>query len=547
MSATLGWDIGGVNTKVARVTGGTVLAVGARPFELQHDPGALVQVLRELAAETGGSGDDRHALTMTAELSQVFRTKRDGVQFVLDAVVATFPGATIFVYAVDGRFLTVAEARDAPLLVAAANWGATARIVAQSLPHALLIDIGTTSTDIIPIVDGEVAALGWTDPDRLASGELVYSGAVRTPVEAMAASVSLEGREVGLSAEGFALSGDVHVWRGDLEPADYSAPTPDRRPATREFAGERLARAICADREMVNEAGVGAIADALAAAQIERIGAAITAVRARHHRLHTAVVTGLGAFIADRAARQAGLDVVSLASALGNDAARCAPAASVALLLEQRQHGVKAAAFASKDPRTIKRALDTRPRDVETVVKIGGGLLARDGSLDIVLNVLADVARDEPLLIIPGGGPFADAVRDQDARLTLTDDAAHWMAVLGMDQYAHLIVSRMPRSVLVTDATEMSTALASRRIPVLAPYVWLRRADPLPHSWEVTSDSIAAWIARAIGARRLVLVKPPDAEPSTDLVDGYFERVRGNLGVETISGNAIEALRSTHP
>ena len=327
MSATLGWDIGGVNTKVARVAGGTVLAVGSRPFELQHDPGALVQVLRELAAETGGSSADTHAVTMTAELSQMFRTKRDGVEFVLDAVVAAFPGAIIFVYAADGRFLTVAEARNAPLLVAAANWAATARIVAQSLPDALLVDIGTTSTDIIPIIDGEVAALGWTDPDRLASGELVYTGAVRTPVEAMAASVSLEGREVGLSAEGFALSGDVHVWRGDLEPADYSAPTPDRRPASREFAGERLARAICADREMVNQAGVSAIANALAAAQIDRIGAAITTVRARHHGLHTAVVTGLGAFIADRAARQAGLDVVSLASALGDDAARCAPAA----------------------------------------------------------------------------------------------------------------------------------------------------------------------------------------------------------------------------
>jgi len=77
MSATLGWDIGGVNTKVARVAGGTVLAVGSRPFELQHDPGALVQVLRELAAETGGSSADTHAVTMTAELSQMFRTKRD--------------------------------------------------------------------------------------------------------------------------------------------------------------------------------------------------------------------------------------------------------------------------------------------------------------------------------------------------------------------------------------------------------------------------------------------------------------------------------------
>ena len=90
------------------------------------------------------------------------------------------------------------------------------------------------------------------------------------------------------------------------------------------------------------------------------------------------------------------------------------------------------------------------------------------------------------------------------------------MAVLAM---AHPRISsppRMPRAMVVTDATEMSTALASRRIPVLAPYAWLRRADPLPHSWEVTSDSIAAWIARAIAASRLVLVKPPDAEPQTD-------------------------------
>jgi len=538
MGSMLGWDIGGVNTKVARVSGGTVLAVCSRPFELQHDPGALVQVLRELAVEAGGSGDT-HAVTMTAELSQMFRTKRDGVQFVLDAVVAAFPGETSLVYAVDGRFLTVAEARHVPLLVAAANWAATARVVAQSLPNALLIDIGTTSTDIIPIVNGEVAASGWTDPDRLASGELVYSGVVRTPVEALAASVPLQGREVGLSAEGFALSGDVYVWRGDLESADYSAPTPDGRPATREFAGERLARAICADREMVNDAGVTAIADGLAAAQADRIAAAITRVRARHPAFYTAVVTGLGSFIAGRAARQVGLDVVSLASALGDDAARCAPAASVALLLDRTALGSR--------PRTLMGPLHVKHRSIDTVVKVGGGLLAHADLLDRVLNVLADVAHEEPLLIIPGGGPFADAVREQDARLTLTDDAAHWMAVLGMDQYAHLIVSRMPRTVLVTDTTEMSTALASGRIPVLAPYVWLRRADPLPHSWEVTSDSIAAWVARALGASRLVLVKPPDAEPSTDLVDGYFERVRGNLGVETISANAIEALqRSMH-
>ena len=533
MSAVLGWDIGGVNTKVARVAGGAVLVVRSVPFELQRDPGALAQVLRRLATETGADKSDVHAVTMTAELSQMFRFKRDGVRFVLDAVEAAFPGSIIRVSAVDGRFLSVAEAIAAPLLVAAANWAATARIVARSVPDGVLVDIGTTSTDIIPIVSGEVAVRGWTDPDRLASGELVYSGAVRTPVEALAASVPYRGGEIGLSAEGFALSGDVHVWRGDLPPADYSASTPDGRPATRPFAGERLARAICADREMVDESGVTAIAEALAAAQIARIAAAITAVRTRHPSLRAAVVTGLGAFIAARAARQAGLDVVSLASALGDDAARCAPAASVALLLD-----------ASSDSHTRTPVLDAGKR-IHTVIKVGGGLLAHERSLDAVLKVLADVAHDEPMLIVPGGGPFADVARAQDERIGLSDDAAHWMGVLGMDQYAHLIASRLPRAILVVDPDDALAALGDGHIPVLAPFAWLRRDDPLPHSWQVTSDSIAAWAAAAIGARRLVLVKPPGSGQSPDVVDGYFARVRKTLSVACIPADEIDTLRPT--
>jgi probable H4MPT-linked C1 transfer pathway protein len=538
MSATLGWDIGGVNTKVARVASGVVLEVRSLPFELQRDPGALVQVLRQLAAETGAHEDDVHAVTMTAELSQMFRFKRDGVRFVLDAVEAAFPGAIIRVYAVDGRFVSIAEAADAPLLVAAANWAATARIVSQSVPDSVLIDIGTTSTDIIPIVGGEVVALGWTDPDRLASGELVYSGAVRTPVEVLAASVQFRGGEIGLSAEGFALSGDVHVWRRDLRSADYSAPTPDGRPATREFAGERLARAICADREMLNESDVTAIADALAAAQIARVSAAIDTVCARHSSLRAAVVTGLGAFIAERAARQAGLDVVSLASALGEGAARCAPAASVALLLEG----------ARTDPLAVPPAgFSRRHREKPAlVVKVGGGLLAHEGCLDAVLTVLAEFASDESLVIVPGGGPFANAVRDQDERIRLSDDAAHWMAVLGMDQYAHLVASRLRGAVLVTDPDRISAAHRDGHIPVLAPFSWLRREDPLPHTWQVTSDSIAAWAAAAIGARRLILIKPPGSGQSPDVVDGYFAHVRTTLSVECIPADGIDALRPTN-
>jgi hypothetical protein len=331
----IGWDIGGVNTKVARVAGGEVLGAASRSFELQKAPVALTSVLRELAIEIGADTLAAHAVTMTAELSQMFRTKREGVSFVLDAIEAAFPASFVLVYAVDGRFLSPSDARREPLAVAAANWAATARVVAEQHPDTLLVDVGTTTTDIIPIVGGKVVAQGRTDPDRLASGELVYTGAVRTPAEAMVSHVMFRRMQVGVSAEGFALAGDVHLWRGDLVPSDYTCPTPDGRPATREFAGERLARVICGDREMLDDAAISCIADGLAAAQVARIADAIRRVLVGHPDLHTAVVSGLGAFLGTAAVRAARLQVISLADELGEQAARCAPAASVALLFER--------------------------------------------------------------------------------------------------------------------------------------------------------------------------------------------------------------------
>jgi 5-(aminomethyl)-3-furanmethanol phosphate kinase len=161
--------------------------------------------------------------------------------------------------------------------------------------------------------------------------------------------------------------------------------------------------------------------------------------------------------------------------------------------------------------------------NVELVVKLGGSLLQHVEELDRVLAVLADVGRARRLLIVPGGGPFADAVRAVDARVRLSDDAAHWMAILAMDQHAHLIAQRLVDSALVTSGTEIADAQSSARIPVLAPYRWLREADPLPHSWDVTSDSIAAWCAHAVGASQLVLVKPSGAS-GVDLVDRHFSR-----------------------
>lgn len=337
MSGVLGWDIGGVNTKVARAAHGEVVDVQARVFEIQRQPNALRPLLVELARAAGAQSGDAHAVTMTAELSQAFRTKREGVRFVLDQVLAAFPDALVRVHTVDGRFIDTAAAYESPLAVAASNWAATARVVAQSWPDALLIDVGSTTTDITPIVTGAVAARGRTDPERLREGELVYSGALRTPAEAIAPTVSLHGGPAGVAAEGFAVAGDVHLWRGQLAPGDYSVPTPDGRPATREFAGERLARVVCADRDMLDEGAISAIADSLWEAQVDRIASAIVRIVRRHASLEhgLAVVTGLGDFLAAEAARRAGLQVTHLSERWGR-AARHAPAAAIALLLAGR-------------------------------------------------------------------------------------------------------------------------------------------------------------------------------------------------------------------
>jgi 5-(aminomethyl)-3-furanmethanol phosphate kinase len=345
---------------------------------------------------------------------------------------------------------------------------------------------------------------------------------------------------IGVSAEGFAIAGDAHLWRGDLARADYTVPTPDGRPATREFAGERLARVVCADREILDESGISAIAEALAGAQVARIASAVRRVVGRHPSLNTAVVTGLGAFLGEAAARSAGLDVVLLAGELGDAAARFAPAAAVALLF---------ARVPSPEPRVPSpesRAPSPEPRvpspdSVATVVKIGGGLLEQAERLSAVLSAVAAAARKHRLLVVPGGGPFADAVRHVDSRWRLSDDAAHWMAVLGMDQYAHLLAERLGCSRLVTNLHEVKAALDDGRVPVLAPSHWLRAVDPLPHSWDVTSDSIAAWVAGAVGARRLVLVKPAGASGAS-LVDPCFSRaLPPNVAPQVVGADELGA------
>jgi aspartokinase-like uncharacterized kinase len=202
---------------------------------------------------------------------------------------------------------------------------------------------------------------------------------------------------------------------------------------------------------------------------------------------------------------------------------------------------------------------------VDVVVKIGGGVLAHVEQFDAALAAVGAAGRERRLLLMPGGGPFAETVRAIDRRIHLTDDAAHWMALLAMDQYAHLLLSRLAGSVLVTKRQEIADALDApvRQIPILAPYRWLHEADPLPHAWTVTSDSISAWVAGRVDARRLVLIKPPGARvqlphemkatgfgetaqkaAASDLVDAYFPTaLPPQVRFFMVAADRLDALR----
>lgn len=155
-------------------------------------------------------------------------------------------------------------------------------------------------------------------------------------------------------------------------------------------------------------------------------------------------------------------------------------------------------------------------------LKIGGALSTIPGALGAVGKAVARLAERRRVVVIPGGGPFARAVRDYDQVHALSASAAHWMAILAMDQYAWALAERIPESVVVEDQGGIAEAHAARQIPILAPYHWLRAADELPHSWDVTSDSLAAYLTTLLGAGELILVKPVPG--GRELCDPWFER-----------------------
>ena len=333
MGGVIGLDVGGANTK-AVWRNGPERRVASRPFEVWRDREALAAVIRAVVAGVAPEPVEALALTTTAELSDAFRTKREGVGFVLDAAEDALDGMELLAFTTSGELVPFAEARAHAPEVAAANWLASALAVAAVYPDALVIDVGSTTADVIPIAAGQVVAAGRTDLDRLLAGELVYTGALRTNLAAIAPRVPVQGGSCPVASELFAISADVHLILGQLAPDDYTCPTPDGRPATVEYARERVARLVCADAEQLGVGEIDAIAAYLHAEQVRQIEAAVKRVSERLEGDPAVVPLGTGTFLVREAAERLGRAVLELPwSAAERDAA---PAAALAALLAAR-------------------------------------------------------------------------------------------------------------------------------------------------------------------------------------------------------------------
>jgi (4-(4-[2-(gamma-L-glutamylamino)ethyl]phenoxymethyl)furan-2-yl)methanamine synthase len=308
MAPVIGLDVGGANTKAAVVDGDMPVQIVSEPFEVWREPDALSGVIADVVARLGLDGAPV-AMTTTAELVDVFASKREGVLCVLEAARRALPGHRLRVMTTAGELVSLEQAVAAPLECAAANWLATALLVAGSVPDAILVDCGGTTTDVIPIAAGAVAAEGRTDLERLLAGELLYTGALRTNVAAVLSHVPIGGRPCPVSSELFAITADAHLLRGSLRPEQCTCTFPDNRGSSLAEVRSRLARVVCADREQLADGDLEAIAVAIEEAQIVSIAGAIERVSARLPDPAPVVAVGVGAFLARAAAGRCGLQV----------------------------------------------------------------------------------------------------------------------------------------------------------------------------------------------------------------------------------------------
>jgi len=338
----IGWDLGGAHLKAARLDESgrvrEVVQVACRLWEgMHHFHSAVDEINHALGAAPF------HAVTMTGEMVDSFPSRGEGVSRLVAAITERLPGSTVRFYAGGQGFLDPAGALRDPGAVASANWVATAALVAARQSPALLVDVGSTTTDIIPVMNRQVRAVGKDDADRLVTGELVYTGVVRTPVMALAQRAPFAGEWVPLMAEFFATTADLYRLLGRLPDGADQHPAADGGEKTVEASGRRLARMLGRDFDPSMLGACRRLAGWLAEAQLRRIEDACNRLWSRELLPDDSplVAAGVGRFLVRDLAARYGRRCVEFASlvpcapSVDGRVSDCAPAVAVAWLARQ--------------------------------------------------------------------------------------------------------------------------------------------------------------------------------------------------------------------
>ena len=341
----MGWDIGGAHVKAAVINpSGKVVAVYQQPCPLWKGLDQLQGAVTRILQETSGM-HDRHAITMTGELVDLFENREEGVQQIIDTITALLPQRRCLVFAGLQGFL---EAEQVEAIhyqaIASANWLASASFAAQKVGSGLFVDIGSTTTDILLLNDGKVLAQGYTDYQRLLSQELVYTGIIRTAVMAVAQTALDQGREIGVMAEYFATMADVYRVTGELNELLDQCETADGAEKTITASARRLSRMIGSDFFPEELPRWRQFAENIRAQQLQKIqlGCEYRIQNEDFPKTKPIIGAGIGRFLVKQLAQLSGypyLDFSDLfpdsANQTGITLADCAPAVAVACLARE--------------------------------------------------------------------------------------------------------------------------------------------------------------------------------------------------------------------
>jgi (4-(4-[2-(gamma-L-glutamylamino)ethyl]phenoxymethyl)furan-2-yl)methanamine synthase len=330
--STIGLDVGGAHLKLARVDDGHLTSVRQIACPLWQGLDRLDVALRE--AETLIADAEAFSITMTAELTEIFESREAGVQAIIDRLQDRLSGDLRIYMGLKG-FGSPQIARKDPLSVASANFLATAALASHRRTTALLIDMGSTTTDIIACD----RPLGLTDAERLQTGELVYTGFTRTPVPSVATRAPLAGQWQGLASDAFATMADVRRIRATLpDDVDHHS-TADGRGKSQHESLARFARGFGRDGDMRHIEIWQAAAAYIEERQLRAVHDGALQVLSRPDtRVESVVVAGIGAQAASQIAARLGLPSISFGDLIAAPedqrlwATRCAPAVAVAFL-----------------------------------------------------------------------------------------------------------------------------------------------------------------------------------------------------------------------